>query len=89
MKILRIVFAPFLWVRDIRDELRRIRRIQLINALMQVHLTPLSDEAKEMLFASMLPSDCLGEHKGDNGNDRFREKMEMARRLLKVLEDES
>lgn len=54
MRFIRFIFAPLFWLRGIRDNQNRIRRILFARSVMDIQLSPLSRQMKKTLVAYML-----------------------------------
>lgn len=68
MKVIHFIFAPFFWLRDIRDSLKQIRRILLAQSIVGVKFSPASPETRKLLVAFMLLDHEREAGKGIKGN---------------------
>lgn len=66
MKVIRFIFAPFFWLRDIRISLDTIRRAHVAHAIVDIKCSNLSSGARKLLVAfisgdrKLEPGDLLG-----------------------------
>ena len=79
MKVMRCIFAPFFWLRDILDESLRIRRILLAQLIVGLKFSPMSHNTKLSLLAAMLL-------KGPIRKELVRDRMDDAASLLRSVE---
>jgi len=76
-KVIRFIFAPFFWLRDIRNRLEQIRRILMAHSIVGFKYSPLTSEQKKMLVAFMIYD--------QRGGEEIRDRMNDATSLLKTI----
>ena len=60
MKIIRFIFAPFFWLREIKNSVAQIERLRRWEYCLHVRHSSLSTKGKKMLLTAMLHSKAKG-----------------------------